>query len=115
NFSEVSFGESPRDDSSRTIILGFDISVRPMLTICCSPPLSLPTLSLALSLILGKSPYTKSRVVSAACLARREYAPSLRLASVESLGNSLLPSGQDAIPSSTLLNAGRSVISFPPK
>src|SRR5207249_5593030 len=79
NISAVSFGASPRDGSSRIIILGLVISARPMLTICCSPPLSLPTLSLALSLSLGKSPYTKSRVVPAACLARREYAPSIRL------------------------------------
>src|SRR5439155_1724801 len=115
NISPVSFGAIPRDGSSRTTSLGLLISARPMLTICCSPPLSLPALSLDLSLSLGKSLYTKSRVSSATRLARREYVPSLRLSSVESPGNSLLPSGQDAMPSSTLLNAGTSVISLPPK
>ena len=40
--SSTSMGASPSDGSSRSMILGADISPRPMASICCSPPESVP-------------------------------------------------------------------------
>ena len=49
-------GESPIDGSSRRSTFGWAISARPMATICCSPPDSVPAFCFSRSLRRGNRP-----------------------------------------------------------
>src|SRR3989449_4247291 len=108
-------GASPKLGSSSTRIEGFDISARPMPTICCSPPLSRPAFTDARSRRRGNRSYTDARVSSPAARARGAYAPRRRFPSAVSKGKSRQPSGHGAIPRAARSWAGRTVMSFPSK
>ena len=53
-------GASPMEGSSISSTLGLDMSARPMATICCSPPESVPDFWLRRSLTRGNSSNTHS-------------------------------------------------------
>lgn len=51
----IMIGESPMDGSSSMSSLGWDISARPMASICCSPPERVPAACLLRSPRIGNS------------------------------------------------------------
>ena len=60
NISLASRGDRPKEGSSSSIILGSDMSPRPMTSICCSPPDSQPANRCVNFLSWGKRVYTFS-------------------------------------------------------
>src|SRR5215831_6712163 len=86
-------GAIPHEGSSSISSLGLAISPRPIASICCSPPLSVPASCKRLSFNTGKSVKTRSIETSRSAGFRRVYAPSRRFFSTESLGNRRRPSG----------------------
>ncbi|OPZ54273.1 MAG: hypothetical protein BWY91_01682 [bacterium ADurb.BinA028] len=64
----VTAGASPMDGSSRSMILGWDISARPKASICCSPPESSPAAPLLRSARMGNIAFTSASVRAYAAL-----------------------------------------------
>jgi hypothetical protein len=73
--------------------LGSAIRARPIATICCSPPESVPAFCFKRSRIRGKVSKTVARVSSTNARLRWRYAPSWRFSSTVMSGNSLRFSG----------------------
>ena len=74
------FGDSPSDGSSSSTSDGLPISVRAMVSICCSPPLIRPPGRPRISPRLGNSANSFSRVQCGA-LARFGWRPTSRFSS----------------------------------
>ena len=88
NSSSTSSGESPSEGSSRMSSFGSAISPRPIASICCSPPESVPALWRCRSARRGKMPNTRSRFCA------RSRARAAVAAEIEVLGDRHV--GEDA-------------------
>ncbi len=86
-------GARPSDGSSMSMIRGALINPRPMVSICCSPPESVPASWFMRSFRRGKSVYTFSRSEAMAARSLRRYAPIIRLSRTVRLANTKRPSG----------------------
>src|SRR5215470_1203479 len=71
NISSTSNGERPSEGSSRISRRGSDMSPRPIASICCSPPDSVPARCTMRSRRRGKVPYTRSRLAARRARPRR--------------------------------------------
>ena len=105
-------GARPIDGSSSIRSFGSDIMARPMASICCSPPESVPLICLLRSFRRGKSSYTCSRLPSME-LFGRVYAPISRFSSTVICANTRRPSGHCARPSWTILLGAIVLIGVP--
>ena len=115
--SLITVGARPSDGSSSRRSLGRAISPRATASICCSPPESSPARWCSRSRRRGKrsSIAAMSLPISPLRPLLRVYAPSSRLCSTESSGNTCLPSGTSARPRGAILCAGSRATSSPPK
>ena len=113
--SSTRIGESPMDGSSIRMIFGFDISARPMASICCSPPLKVPASWFLRSSSRGKLSYTFANDSAISCLSFLVYAPSFKFSYTDNSANTRRPSGTCAIPMETILCPGIFEISHPSK
>src|SRR5215467_10850150 len=71
NISPTRSGASPSEGSSRISSRGSDMSPRPIASICCSPPESVPARCMMRSFRRGKAPYTRSRLAARRARPRR--------------------------------------------
>jgi hypothetical protein len=94
---------------------GRDISARPMASICCSPPDSVPARCRWRSASTGKSAYTRSRISAKWARAAGRKAPILRVSATLRAGKIRRPSGTWAMPRATISCAGRPVSGLPSK
>gem|GEM_PF-3215514 len=105
-------GASPSEGSSRSRSSGDDTSARPIASICCSPPESVPASWFLRSLRIGKSEYTRSSC-AASCWAwrarRTPYIPNMRFSLTLSVPKTRRPSGTWATPRPASSKAGISV------
>ena len=69
--SSTSMGASPSDGSSSSIRAGSAMRPRPIASICCSPPLSVPASCARRSARIGKHVCTRSSVAWMARLSER--------------------------------------------
>src|SRR4051794_1155877 len=106
-------GASPSDGSSSSSRRGRLISARPMASICCSPPDSVPPDCSSRSLSSGNSSRTISRSSAAAPRSRCATAPSRRFSRTVSRPKMRRPSGQCEMPSSTIRCGEAWLMSFP--
>ncbi len=89
---------------------GRAISARPIATICCSPPDSVPATCSRRSRTRGNSPYTRSKSSRNSAPRARVYAPISRFSYTVIRGNSRRASSTGAIPRRTRsLVASRSI------
>ncbi len=107
-------GASPSDGSSSMRSLGFDMSARPIASICCSPPESVPASCVMRSLRRGKSSKTRSMSFRIPASSFRRNAPIRRLSMTCIRGNSRRPSGDWQMPSPTMSWAAIRLMSLPP-
>ena len=105
-------GARPMDGSSSMSRLGFDISARPMASICCSPPDRVPAIWFCRSFRRGKRWYT-SAILSSYSLVGRVNAPICRFSSTVICRKICRPSGTRARPMGTILWAGMPPRSLP--
>src|SRR6267378_2475748 len=109
----TTFGARPSDSSSTISSFGRAIMPRPIATICCSPPDSVPASRASLSLSAGK--WSRARVMSSrTSLSRRRYAPSSRFFSTDMVPNNRRPCGTCATPLRTSASGRPLVTSSPP-
>ena len=80
--------------SSRSRTRGLDISARPIASICCSPPESVPAVCLRRSFRRGKRVKTRRRNRPGAAVLRA-YAPISRFSWTERLAKTMRPSGTE--------------------
>ena len=113
--SSTSMGARPSDGSSSSIRIGSAMSARPIASICCSPPLSVPASCDRRSARMGKHACTRSSARWIARLSVRAYAPILRFSRTVSSGKSSRPSGTCEIPRRTIFSEGRPSILRPRK
>ena len=111
-FCRTSAGDSPIDGSSISSSRGRDISARPIATICCSPPDSVPASWLRRSSSRGNSSCTRSKS-SVSDSPRRSTAPSSRFSRTVSCPNRRRFSGTIAIPVAMRCGTGHCVTSRP--
>ncbi|OPZ63219.1 MAG: hypothetical protein BWY85_01823 [Firmicutes bacterium ADurb.Bin506] len=109
----VTSGANPSDGSSRRSTLGLAINARPMASICCSPPLSVPAGCFSRSFRMGKCPYTRLKSPGTFCLSRREYVPISRFSRTDSSGNTCLPSGACTTPRPTMCSGASMSMPLP--
>jgi len=81
------------------------MSARPIASICCSPPESVPARCRRRSLIRGKSVYTRSKS-GVRSRSFRAYAPISRFSLTDMRAKMRRPSGECAIPIRTIWFAG---------
>jgi len=112
-FRATSAGDRPIDGSSISRSFGRDISARPIATICCSPPDSVPASCARRSCSRGNRPYTRSKSSSSGS-PRRSTAPSSRFSLTVSAPNSRRFSGTIATPSLIRRGTGQLVTSSSP-
>src|SRR5213593_4228060 len=103
----IRIGERPMDGSSSKSNAGLAMRARPMASICCSPPESVPPFCAERSRKRGKSVNARSRSGAIASRSRRAKAPSSRFSSTVIREKIRRPSGDCAIPRRTM----RSVVS----
>ena len=108
--SRTTIGARPRLISSHSNSFGFDISARPIATICCWPPDSAVLGSLRRSASTGNSSKTRR---SDHGPARLSWPPISKFSSTLSDGNSPLPSGTSAMPRAATACAGSPPIGAP--
>ena len=113
--SSTSMGANPNEGSSRSISLGSAISARPIATICCSPPLSVPASCDRRSARMGKCACTRSRLSRIARFSVRVYAPIFKFSTTVSSGKSSRPSGTWEMPRRTICSEGSPSILRPMK
>ena len=106
-------GERPSDGSSSISALGRAINARPIASICCSPPDSVPAIWRCRSFTRGNSVYTRSMSSTIAARSRRVYAPMIRLSRTVRREKRRLPSGEWHRPKVTILAACMRVMSVP--
>jgi hypothetical protein len=71
NVVSITVGASPSDGSSNMMSRGRAISARPIASICCSPPESVPAAWRRRSASTGKWASTRSRSAATAAASRR--------------------------------------------
>jgi len=98
--SRTRMGASPREGSSNMTTLGRPMSPRPMASICCSPPDSVPAAWRRRSFKRGKSSKTSFRVSSRRVRASPRRLPMSRFSSTLISTKRRLASGTWAMPSS---------------
>ena len=106
-------GARPSDGSSSMSTFGRAISARPIASICCSPPDSVPAICVRRSRRRGKSLKTRSISDAIPGLSFREYAPMNRLSTTVMRGKRRRPSGDWQMPSSTIFDGPVWVMSWP--
>src|SRR5207249_1309109 len=111
--SRTRCGASPRDGSSISKSLGRAMSARPMASICCSPPLSVPACWRRRSFRRGKRAKTRSTSCSIARRSRRANAPIRRLSPTLMKGKTWRPSGTIEMPRPTIRSGRRLSIRWP--
>ena len=85
-------GASPSDGSSSSMVVGLPISVRAMVSICCSPPLIKPPSRSLIAARLGNNAKSLSCVHSGA-FSRRGWRPTSRFSATVRLVNTRRSSG----------------------
>src|SRR5439155_22606844 len=113
--SRTTSGARPNDGSSSTSRVGLDISARPIVSICCSPPLSVPASWRRRSPRRGNRSRTSASVRSIAWPSRRRYAPIRRFSRTVICGKSRRPSGACERPRVTMRCARHLEMSTPRK
>src|SRR5690349_965077 len=108
-------GASPSDGSSSSNSRGWLITPRPMASICCSPPDSVPPACPVRSLRIGKRSKTIARSVAIPAPSERDTAPSRRFSPTVRLPKIRRPSGQCETPIDTIRSAAAVVMSVPSK
>src|SRR5216683_3047907 len=108
-------GASPSEGSSSMSSFGFDMSARPIASICCSPPESVPASCVMRSLRRGKSSKTRSMSFWIPAASFRRNAPIRRLSITCIRGNRRRPSGAWQMPRPTMSCAGILPMSLPSK
>ena len=106
-------GARPIDGSSSSISFGSIISPRAIVSICCSPPESVPACCRSRSRRRGKR---SSEVSSSSCvraLLRLRYAPIRRFSNTVFSAKMPRPSGTCAMPRAAISCGGRCVMSSP--
>ena len=114
NNSRTMAGDRPSDGSSSSRMSGFDISARPIATICCSPPLMVRAIWAAVRAGAETAPSTCSRRAASPSRARFGLAPSSRFSFTVRSPKMPRPSGTSASPLSTISCAASAEISRPP-
>ena len=105
-------GASPSEGSSSSSSRGRLISARPIASICCSPPDSVPPRCRRRSSRIGNSAKTR-RQSSSKCAGSAVAAPIRRFSSTVMRGKMRRPSGACAMPSRMISKVGRRVMSRP--
>ncbi len=101
----AAIGASPMLGSSSASSVGRLMSARPIASICCSPPESVPATCARRSARRGKRPNTRARS-AAIPESDLEYAPIARFSSTERRENTPRPSGTRTRPARARRNAG---------
>src|SRR5438309_2691547 len=109
----TTLGARPRDSSSTISSFGRAIMPRPIATICCSPPDSVPASRDSLSLRAGKRSRTRARS-SGTSWSRRRYAPRSRFFLTDMVPKRRRPCGTWATPLRTRASGRALVTSSPP-
>jgi hypothetical protein len=108
-------GESPIDGSSRSSTVGRAISARPIASICCSPPESVPPFWASRSSSRGNSVRTRPRSCRIPSRSVRAKAPRSRFSATLMRGKMRRPSGDCEMPSRTLWSVGTDSMRWPLK
>ena len=98
----IMIGDRPIEGSSSMSSLGRLIIARPIASICCSPPENVPAGCFERSRRMGNRSYAASRSCRMLAASLRANAPSSRFSSTVSRGKMRRPSGECAMPSSTI-------------
>ncbi len=104
-------GARPREGSSNITSSGCPIRQRPMASICCSPPDSVPAACPARSARRGKRVRTRSSVAARPARARGSMEPMRRFSRTLSVGNTCRPSATCPMPRSHTAWLGRPAMS----
>ena len=108
-------GDSPSDGSSSMRTFGSDIRARPIASICCSPPESVPASCIRRSASLGNSLNTPAlRSLTSRGCDRTRYPPRLRFSSTVRMLKMRLPSGTWLNPMPTMTCASTPSRLLPP-
>ena len=94
---------------------GLVSSARPITSICCSPPESLPAAPLRRSASTGKSSSTRLKSASTSPRSRRIRVPSRRFSSTLSVVKTWRPSGTWEMPRRATTSGVRPVMGWPSK
>ncbi len=115
NISSTTTGARPSEGSSKRMRRGAPIRQRPIASICCSPPESVPALCRRRSASRGKSAITRSIAALAPARARGITAPISRFSMTVMVGKIWRPSGTWPMPRSQMRCEGCPAISTPSK
>src|SRR2546428_10567832 len=113
--SVTNFGESPSEGSSSRIRRGAVMSARPIASICCSPPDSVPAFWRRRSKRTGNSSYTRASAAATRAGSATVYAPISRFSSTVIWGKTSRPCGTYARPRRSTRSGRIPVISSPLK
>src|SRR6185436_17772387 len=111
--SATIWGASPSDGSSIKRTRGFDMSARPIASICCSPPESEPAICLPRSRSRGNSSETESSVHSIGKSPCGFRPATARFSRTVRLRKTRRPCGTSATPSAAMASGVRPVTAFP--
>ena len=106
-------GASPSEGSSIRSTRGFDISARPIASICCSPPESEPAICVSRSRSRGNSAETVSSVHSIGKSPRGLRPATARFSRTVRLRKTRRPCGTSATPRAAMASGARPVTARP--